>query len=74
MSKDPTKDLPNDENKAPTTNMMVETLLLEVREGFAEVRENFAKVNSRFDRVDSQIEDLRRDYSGPKNQDKKIGS
>jgi archaellum component FlaC len=55
MSEDKTEISGNEEptegletSKAPTTNMMIETLLLEVRAGFA-------KVNSRLDAIDNRL-------------------
>jgi chromosome segregation ATPase len=44
--------------KTPTTNMMIETLVLEVREGFAEVRGSFAEVRESISQLNSKVATL----------------
>jgi septal ring factor EnvC (AmiA/AmiB activator) len=61
MSEDKTKISDNEEPteglpKTPTTNMMLETLLLKVNEGFAKIDLRFEQIDSRFDKVDSRLD------------------
>ena len=61
MSEDKTKILPNDDNKAPTTEPMLETILAKMTEEFANVHQEFANVHQEFANVHQEIASLRRD-------------
>ena len=68
MSEDKTKILPNDDNKAPTTEPMLETILAKmteefanVHQEFANVHQEFANVHQEFANVHQEIASLRRD-------------
>jgi hypothetical protein len=53
MGEDNTKILPNDENKAPTTEPMLEAILAKVNEGFA-------RMEARFDTIEKDVRDIKR--------------
>ena len=74
MSEDKTKILGDEEpteeletEKAPTTNMMVETLFLEVREGFARVEKAIHSLERRFDVYTQDLIKMRGDVLNHEN-------
>lgn len=70
MSEDTTKELPNDDNQAPTTKPMLEAILAKVNElatkvdeGFSEMRLELRKVNKRLDVMSADHQRIRTDQS-----------
>ena len=53
MSEGTTKDLPEDEQKAPTTRVMLETIL-------AKVNDLSARMDARFDAMEKEIREIKR--------------
>lgn len=47
--------------KVPTTNMMLETLLLKVNEGFGAIDARFDKVDARLDKIEARLDTVEKD-------------
>jgi archaellum component FlaC len=58
MSIDETKNLPEGQDKAPTTKPMLEAILAKVDDGFTAMNTRFAGMDGRFDKVEARLEKI----------------